>query len=798
MRYAKQVMLWLRLAFFVLLLPFIALGVLWIMWGRSLPAITTLDALEYSGTTRVYDRQDKLVTTLVPAGGRRGGNVQMLTLAQMGPWAAKTVMESEDRRFYEHGGVDFIGITRGLLKGIFKQDLEGGSSITQQVIKNTLLSNLNSARTLERKFKEAMLASRLEKKFSKQDILQVYMNVVYWGNGGGNDITGIDDAAQAYFRKPAAQLNLAESAYLATIIPAPNKRYKDFLGYRPLVKNLLERMVEDKQITRAQADEAWKTPIYPSGWRIDWGENGKVNAATLADTGSLARHAPHTDYSAGFHFWQGLQQELSSKVGAGGLYHGGKVFSTYDPQAQDAAERASLNVRRMPRGATLGIALLDPQNGEVRALVGQRLFYSEPPSEWNNAIQAKRQVGSSIKPLLYTLALSKGWKQSDRVLDSPIDDKDYQPKNYDGTWLGVPVTLRYALDHSLNLPTVRLGKEIGMDNFRAKLNDLGMQPAADLGLSLAIGTLEASPLQMAAAYAPFANGGLYYAPAFVRRVEDEHGKTLYQRQVAGKQVWDAQTAWLGLDMIRGVVNDLDSDQGGLATRARIDGWDVGGKTGTTNDIKDLWFVGTTSRLTGAVWVGKQAGGSLPQWAYSGTIPAPIWQDAIAGALRGVKPEPFKEPSGIEYAVVRRVKMAFRAAPAPQPTEPVATEDKPRLSLPQWWPFGRKETDSTQTTAPAESSSSTTPKTTTPSATPPETPPAAAPQTTQTPSNPPSATPDTTPQAPSEPPASNPDSVTLQPAPPEAPPSPTDNGTTGNGAVQFEGNQGAVEVAPATH
>lgn len=745
-------MVWLRLAFFLLLLPFIALGVMWAMWGRNLPAVTTLDALEYSGAARIYDRQGRLITTLTPPGGRKGGQLRVLTLRQMGPWAAKAVMESEDRRFYEHGGVDFIGITRGLLKGIFQQDLEGGSSITQQVVKNTLLSDLNAARTVERKFKEALLAIKLEHQFSKDEILQVYMNVVYWGDGGANDITGIDEAAQAYFRKSAEQLNLAESAYLATIIPAPNKRYKDFIGYRPLVKNVLNHMVEDGKITQSQADTAWQTPISPAGWQIRWGTGGQVLSARLSDPGALARNAPHANSGEGYYFWQALSQELSGEVSAQQLYRGSKVYSTYDQRAQRAAERASLDANRIPRGATLGIALLDPQSGAVRALVGQKLYAGQSPPEWNNALQAKRQVGSSIKPLLYTLALSRGWKQSDTVLDAPIDDPHYQPKNYDGTYLGAPVTLRYALDHSLNLPTVRLGQAVGIQNFEAKLRELGLQPAADQGLSLAIGTLEASPLQMAAAYAPFANGGVYHAPHLVERVESEENKVIYQQQSAGKQVWDAQTAWLGLDMIRGVVDDLDGEQGGLATRARIDGWQVGGKTGTTNDVKDLWFVGTTSQLTGAVWVGKQAGGPLPQWAYSGTVPTPIWKEAVEGALSGLNPVSFREPSGIEYAVVRRVKMAFRAQNTP-PSEP---EPKRGWS---WWPFSRERTEPRGEAAPPAD----------------PTLPQVAPTST------PEATPSEQGKGSAEAPRSG-DSVILSPISP-------------SGDVQFEGNEGQVEVAP---
>ena len=658
----------LRLVAFLVVLGGLAVAGMWYAWGRDLPSVTDINILEFSGTTRVYDRQNKLITTLTPTlSSGQSVNRDLLPLSQISSWARKAVVTSEDRRFYSHGGVDFIGIGRGLLKGIFQNDLEGGSSITQQVVKNTLLSNLNSARTIERKFKEALLAYQLENQFSKDQILNAYLNIIYWGDGGKNDIIGISSAAQAYFRKSAAQLNLAESAYLATLIPAPNTRYKDFLGYRPLMKNVLDHMVQDGLATPAEAAAAWRQPIYPSGWRIGWGQNGKVTSAKLERPQSLQDNAPAAKLPPAFHFMQVLEQQLAQQIGRKALYGGGKVYATLDLMDQRAAEQASLNAQ-LPDGATLGIALLDPQNGEVRALVGQKLTGSRP-ADWNNAVQARRQVGSSIKPLLYTLALSQGWKQSDTVLDAPLTG-DYQPQNYDGRWTGRQVTLRYALDHSLNLPTVRLGQEVGMGKFEDKLRELGLTPPDNAGLSLSIGTLEASPLQMAAAYAPFANGGLYYAPSLVRRVEDARGTVIYQRPApTPTRVWDAQTAWLGLDMIRGVVDDLERYQGGLGYNARIPGRDVAGKTGTTNDIKDLWFVGTTSTLTGAVWVGKQAGGSLPAWAYSGTIPAPVWQQAVAGSLAGEPVTAFKEPPGIDYSVVRQINMAFRSQPPAEAQQP---------------------------------------------------------------------------------------------------------------------------------
>jgi penicillin-binding protein 1A len=646
-------------------------GGLWWMWGRDLPSVQTLDVLELSGQTRVYDRTGALVGTLAPSlGSGSSVNRDLLRLNEISPWLQKAIVTSEDRRFFDHNGVDYIGVARGLLKGLFSNDLEGGSSITQQVVKNTLLADLQSARTAERKFKEAVLAYQLERSFSKDQILNAYLNVIYWGDGGQRDIIGAETAAQAYFKKSASELNLAESVYLTTIVPAPNSRYKSFGAFRPLMKDLLARMVEDGRVTQAEADAAWRTPIYPAGWRIGWNPDGTLRSAVLERPQRLQENTPPPPTQTAFHYLQAVEQELKEKGVTGrALYGGGKVYTALNLAAQQSAERASLSAQ-LPDGATLGMALVSPKNGEVLALVGQKLTGGRP-GDWNNATQARRQVGSSVKPLLYTLALSQGWKQSDTVLDAPISGS-YQPRNYDGSWTGQYKTLRYSLDRSLNLPTVRIAQELGLKNFEAKLRDLGLTPPPDAGLSLSIGTLEASPLQLAAAYATFANGGLYYAPSLVRRVEDGRGEVLYSRPAPqAKRVWDERTAWLGLDMLRGVVNDLTAYEGGLATRAQIPGWAVGGKTGTTNDVKDLWFAGVAPGVAGAVWVGKQAGGALPGWAYSGEIPAPIWQQAVAGALAAQPREAFTEPGGVTYRVVRQVNMAFREEEADQ--EPVARD-----------------------------------------------------------------------------------------------------------------------------
>lgn len=655
---------WILRGFGVLtLIGLVGLGGLYAMWGTNLPSVSDLDVLEFSGKTRVYDRTGELVGTLTPTlSSGTSVNTDLLQTSDISPDLLKAVVTNEDRRFFEHKGIDFIGLFRGLIKGILQNYLEGGSSITQQLVNNTLLSELEKARTLERKFKEGILAYRVDRSFTKEQILTAYMNIVYWGDGGRYQIVGANMAARAYFKKQASQLNLAESAYLATIIPAPNKRNKKFVEYRPLMRSLLNRMVEDGKITKAQAERAWRTPIYPAGWRISWRADGTVNWARLENKSRLQSNLdatqPRNKNTYKFRsYLQAVEKELIPKIGRKALYAGGKIFTGMDVHAQRSAEAASKRAQ-IPSGATLGIALVDPNTGEALALVGQKLT-GRRPNEWNNAIQARRQVGSSIKPLLYTLAMQQGWKQSDTVLDAPIQG-EYQPKNYNGRWSGQYKTMRYSLDHSLNLTTVRTAQEVGVNRFADKLREMGLTPPANAGLSLSIGTLEASPLQMAAAYAPFVNGGLFHEPTTVRRFENKNGESLYTKPVRpGRQVWDPQTAWIGLDMIRGVVDDLSAAQGGLATRARIPGWDVGGKTGTTNDVKDLWFVGVTPLVSGAVWVGKEQGGALKRWHTSGKIPTPIWQNAVSATLTKRPKAKFQKPQGIAYKVVRRVNMAFR-------------------------------------------------------------------------------------------------------------------------------------------
>lgn len=637
------------------LLAGVGLLALLLLWQQDLRRVDDLNVLEYGGKATVVDASGQIIGALTPSlsSGARV-NRDLLKAGQMSSWLRKAVVTSEDTRFYTHGGLDPRGLARAVLHSA-TGDQEGGSTITQQVVRSTLLADIGQNKTLSRKLKEALMAVQVERRFSKEEILTAYLNVVYWGVGR-TDLLGAQDAAHTYFGVDAARLNLAQSAYLATLLPNA-RRYNDYKAYRPLIRSVLTRMVREGRATQAEASAAWHYPLRPVGWTVRYDAAGNLTQAQLSDPTAKRTRSPAPQVRFADGFLDAVERDLSERLGRSVLYRSDvTVHTTMNRQAQVSAEAASRSAA-LPPGATLGLALLDPRNGDVTALVGQKLG-DGVLEQWNNATRARRQVGSSIKPLLYTLALSKGWMQSDTVLDAPLDG-DYQPRNYSGTYSGSRVTLRYALDHSLNLPTVRLAQQIGLNSFVSKLRELGLSPAPDTGLPLAIGALEASPLQMAAAYAPFANGGTYYTPRLITKVTEGGKIILAVNRSGGQRVWDQQTAFLGLDMIRGVVNDLTPEQGGLGWKARIDGREVGGKTGTTNGIRDLWFAGITPGLSAAVWVGRSDNASLPASAYSGDVAAPIWQAAAAGALRGQQATAFSAPPDVVFRSVRGVQMAFK-------------------------------------------------------------------------------------------------------------------------------------------
>lgn len=631
-------------------------------WGRELPDYRELDNMTRSlgAETRVYARDNTPLGNLIPKIGDQAVSRTIVRLDEVSPFMVGTLISNEDRRFFQHYGLDPIGLARQFQRLAQGEEVQGGSTLTNQLIKNTLLlEEFNQARTPDRKVKEWILSAQVERSFTKSEILQNYLNAIYWGDGGPVELYGVYSAAQAYFRKAPKDLTLAESAYLTALIPNPRNRYENYKEQvRPTVRAMLSRMVEDGWVTQEQADKAWKEKIQPRGWTIDYDDAGNVLSAKLTDP--TAKELKAVTSTRAPHFVKQVESELVRRFGRDKVYSSGglRVYTTLDPKIQNAVETASREARGLPYGATLAAVVIDPYTSEVMGMIGQKLYGDAPPADWNNAAQGQRQIGSTIKPLLYTTAISQGMNQAHREFDGPISFPDpssrtgrYRPQNFEGRTTFRSMSIREALDRSLNLVTVRLADRVGLSNFFNKLQALDIPPNEGTSYSAALGAVETTPVKMAAAYAPFVNGGLYRSPRYISKVTNARGEVLYDAATETRlptRVWTPQVAYVGLDMIRGVVNDMTEQQGGLATRAKFGGWPVAGKTGTSNGPKDLWFVGTTPVYTGAVWVGKQQGGYMPVTAYSGWISAPIWRRMMELSHRDLTPKKFAEPAGIVY------------------------------------------------------------------------------------------------------------------------------------------------------
>ncbi|ULH14812.1 penicillin-binding protein [Deinococcus sp. KNUC1210] len=648
--------------FFSLLLAlcFVALALIatfGLRWSRNLPDYRALDSLTLGSVTQVYARDGTPLGTLAPKIGETSVSRTLVSLDNISPYMTAALISNEDRHFFEHYGLDPNGIARQFRRLSQNENVQGGSTLTNQLVKNTLLADYQNARTAERKVKEWLLSVQVERSFTKQEILQDYLNIIYWGDGGPVELYGIYSAAQAYFGKTPKQLDLAESTYLTTLIPGPGLYYPNYTRQRPLMKALLGRMVEDKWVTQAQADAAWREKLQPRGWQVRYDESGSIVKATLIDRKQTYLRAVTTSRAP--HFMQQVQQELIARFGRDKIYGSGglRVYTTLDPKAQSAVEAASRSAK-VPPGTTLAAVISDPYTGDVLGMVGQKLVGSKPPADWNNAAQGQRQIGSSIKPLLYTTALSTGITQLDRYDDTPISfpcpscqGGKYEPKDFEGEMTGRAMSLREALDRSLNLPTVRLADKIGLPTFFDKLKELNIPPNDGTGLAAALGAVETTPVKMAAAYAPFANGGIYRPPRYVTRVLTARGELLYDSDRETTQphrIWTPQVAYLGLNMIEGVVDDLGTRQGGFSEPARIPGWSVGGKTGTSTGPKDLWFVGVNPYYVGAVWIGKQQGGNMATNIYSGVWAPPVWRDMMVPLLQGKPVRDFAQPPGIVF------------------------------------------------------------------------------------------------------------------------------------------------------
>ncbi len=662
----------------LVLLTLAVLGVVALRWLAEMPDISQLENLRLTGSTTLYSQGGTPIATLAAVDSQNNAGIYrtVVGLSGVSPALVSAVVFSEDKSYYQQYGIDPLRILRAALYDVVNlgQNPQGASTISTQVIKNTLLVRLALQRSLKRKLQDAVLAIQLNRLYSKDEILQMYLNIVPWG---GNAI-GIAAAARAYFGKSPAELNLAEGLYLAKLIPAPNYYYYHLRIIRNQIKYVLSRMVAAGWISQAQSDAAWRYPLIPKGWAVKYDTNGNLLQATLKD--SDARIIPNLAVDIAPRFVYAVRNELVRRFGNERVFGQGglKVYTTLNLGMQSAAEAAARKAKLPPK-AQMALVGLDPQTGAVRAMLGATLGTR---GQFNRATQAWRSPGSSIKPFVYGTALENGWTQANTVMDSKLTYPDptspggmYEPHDFTRTFYNRALTIRYAMDQSLNIPAIRTGLAVGLPKIAATLKAADFVVPAHPGPSISIGAVQISPMEMAGSYASFINGGYRVQPYLIQKVEDASGQVIYQATVQKTRLWSPQVTYLIWNMLQGYVYDLGNHS--LAGLARIPGRVIGGKTGTSNGARDLWFSGLTPGLSAVIWVGRDddkpmrySWGGAPS---SSVVNPPIWRDFVEGALRGYSGNLPAVPAGLVQHRInlqtgvpdsKGVEVYFRAKLAP--------------------------------------------------------------------------------------------------------------------------------------
>ncbi len=631
-------------------------------WAQNLPSLAPVEALQYTSNSTVFARDGTRIGTLVPAIGKSKEPINRVpvTLSQVSPAALEALVASEDDHFFREYGFSPSGITKAVYQELIGRSRRGGSTITTELVKNTVLRDIADERSLNRKVKEFLLAVELEQRLTKREILQRYVNVVFWG---GN-VYGIREASQAYFGLDPIQLNLAQGLYLAVLVPAPNAMHGDFTAARHGMRTVLDKMVRRGTISRATAQRAWDYKLEPRGWNVVYDDQG--NVVTAKRTGSAVKVASSIDTGLSRGVMLAVRDWLVKRYGASVVFGSGglSVYTTIDVQAQKAAMAASRETQ-IPGGAQMAIVGIDPKSGGVLAMVGQKLGTGRKLQDFNRAIQAYRQPGSSFKPIVYATGIQEGaLNEASILVDDPTTFKvngkpDYTPKEWDKSYEGYE-TARLALDRSRNIPAVKALQEATAQAVAAKATMLGYDVKPYLGMAL--GSFVVTPMQHAAAIAAFANGGVYTPPYFVSKVVDANGNVLYRAHPRRTRVWSPQTAYVVLDMMHGTVMDR-KPYWALSWRASVPGRWIAGKTGTTDKERDIWFVGATPGMVATVWIGNDDDTPMPrhmkladgtdQLVTSSQQPIYAFNRFVSGALRGHSTDPngFPVPPGIVFHTI---------------------------------------------------------------------------------------------------------------------------------------------------
>jgi penicillin-binding protein 1A len=719
----------LRLLFFLLVLP-VALGVGaggYLALQRGVPSIVELKNYRTIPSTKIYAEDDTLIGELKLQKG------VFVPIQKMPAQLVNAVVAVEDSHFWEHRGIDYLAIIRAAVKDLLHRRIkEGGSTITQQLAKITFLT---PEKTIERKLKEVVLATKIEKNLSKEEILELYLNRVYFGHGA----FGAEMAARTYFSKSVSDLNLPEAALIAGLLKAPNaySPLNDFTSAKNRQQIVLRRMEEERYITRKEREEAEKTSIYIS------------RAAT-------GKEALKETYN---YFIEYVRRYLVGKYGADMVYKGGlRVYTTLNRDAQLEAQKAlqrglrALDKRQGFRGATghrdlkeaeeaegmgyfrsrppsvgdmvpgvvmkvdkrealvkaSGVVgklsledafwastLRDPGTGETKKLKGFTLDkilkpgdvikvmvksteggnfalaleqdpavqgavvsvephsgyikvlvggYDYTKSEYNRALYAKRQPGSAFKPVIYALAMDNGYTPASIIMDEEVTyettpEDIWTPRNYDEEYHG-PTRLRDALAYSRNVITVKLVEDLGIDRVIKYARGIGIESEMPRDYTVALGSLSMTPLELTMSYVVFASGGKRMKPIGIKYITDRGGRVIENNEPEGKEVMDPRTAFLLTSMLEDVVDY------GTGWRVKALGRPVAGKTGTTNEYRDAWFMGYTPDTVTGVWVGFDDFTSLGEEETGSRAASPIWLDFMKDMTGDEAPRDFPVPAGI--------------------------------------------------------------------------------------------------------------------------------------------------------
>lgn len=582
---------------------------------QSLPAVG--NNMRPAVSSQVFDSHGRLITTLHSDQNRLPIDINKVPQNLQNAFIA-----AEDNRFYEHIGIDPIGIFRAIFANLTNRGIaQGGSTITQQLAKNAFLSQ---EQTLKRKIQEAMLALEIEHKYSKKEILEMYMNQIYFGQGA----YGIQTAAKTYFNKDVNELTLTQCAMLAGLPKSPNY-YSPFNNLNEAKKRknvVLDQMVKYGYVSAAEAEDA---------------KNQDLGLSKSHQSKEADEYASFIDY---------VSQQVAKKYGDDALYKEGlKIYTTMDVDKQHAAVRA---IRNLPNNYTdengltqpqAAIVSIDPKTGHILAMVGGR-----GQDSFNRASMAVRQPGSAFKPFVYLTALQHDMTPDTTMDDQPVTYGSWSPKNAGGSYSGT-MALSDALAHSVNTIAVQLADKVGTKNIIANAKKMGITTldAKDDNLAMALGGLTkgVTPLEMASAYGTFANKGVHVKPTAIVKILDRNGNVLEDASTLEKEetktrVMSEREAYEMTTMLEGVIDH------GTGTAAAI-GRPAAGKTGTTDDNKDAWFVGYTPDIVTAVWIGDDTGSHSLGEIYGGTIPAEIWKDYMSSATSDESGGDFSAPSGME-------------------------------------------------------------------------------------------------------------------------------------------------------